>query len=290
MIFQCIRLLIILNISIFTFGCGGSDNSASNDSNEPDEQEFIAVSDVDLTGTWLNTSATEMYKEETGEYLSTNYVKYKYVLDDTANGVKNERCWELGGSAGYGVKTLEHYYISVYEEGFSLLDTNTLVRQSEYTDEYRPGFIFKVKETLERLSTDTLVDDGELVISGTNVSVNESDNVCYWHVKSTLGTTQTIEVLVPYLDDYLSFSIRFFGDLQVGQYAFEEYNYQNQIVDVNVYSGARGFWDSVGSNILAPDAATVVITAAEPKYLEGNFSFVGQDMESYTGSFNIQLP
>ncbi|MBA52984.1 MAG: hypothetical protein CMK89_00875 [Pseudomonadales bacterium] len=287
--FQCFRLLTLLALSLFAFGCGGSDKSSSN-AGEPEDQEFIAVSDVDLTGTWLVTRATETYKEETGEYLYTTYVKYKYVLEDTPNGVKNERCWELGGAAGYGVKTLEHYYMYVYEDGFKLQDMNTLIRRSESKDEYSPGFVFRVEEKLERISKDTLVDDGYLMISGANVNVNETDNVCYWYVTSTLGVTQNLEIMIPYLEEDLSFSIQFRGNLEVGEYEFDEYNYQNQITDMNVHSSARDFWDSVGSNILAPDSATVEITVVEPKYLEGNFSFVGQDMESYTGSFSIQLP
>ncbi|MEE2732620.1 MAG: hypothetical protein VYA55_17500 [Pseudomonadota bacterium] len=289
MMLKYFRLFVFINAALFLFGCGGSDKSSSDDDG-PEEEEFVAVSDVDLTGTWLKTDTTEMYKEETGEYLSTTYVKFKYVLEDTPNGVKAERCWELGGYAGYGVKTLEHFYMSVYEDGYKMQDENTLLRRSEHTDEYRPGFIFKKQEKLQRLGTETLVDDGHLTISGTNVNVSESDNVCYWHVTSTLGITQTVELLVPYLDHYLSFSIRFIGVLQVGEYEYEEYNDNNQIIDVNVYSGATGFWDAVGSNILAPDAATIEITSVEPNYLEGRFSFVGQDMESYTGSFGIHLP
>ncbi|RLU01220.1 MAG: hypothetical protein D9N11_12020, partial [Ketobacter sp.] len=268
-------------------GCG-SDSKPNNIANV--EQDSIEMQQTDLSGTWLLIAETEVIKESTNEYIRTNYYQDYYVFEDTSSGVKVEYCADVGGWAPYGVKTMQHFYINVNDEGFTLGDENTLQQTVEYTDEYSPGFLFKKHTTLRRISPVQVIDFGSFDIAGTNVNVSESEHVCVARYWSSLGTTQSLHVAVPYGEGVLEFSIQYYDDLVVGVYEFEEYNDNNQILDVNVHSNDDQFWDLVGSNILAPESATIEILSINTNFISGVFSFVGQDAQEYSGSFSAELP
>lgn len=249
-----------------------------------------SIQDVNLTGTWKMTKAEDVYKDSTGEYLYTTYTEQTYVLADTADGVKYERCFEVGGRAPYGVKTATRFYMNVNDNGFTLVNPDQLVQYSQYTQDSNPGFTYKATTTLERISSDAVTDNGQLVLSGANANVNETNTVCYFYVYKNLGTDRHLEVIVPYDDETLAMTMDYSGDLKVGSYSYVQYNNNNQIYSFGVDSNSTAFETAVNSNTLAPSQASITITHTANSLLEGSFSFIGQDAENYTGSFSIQLP
>lgn len=280
------KLVLLVMCSCFLYACG-SDGTSYDD---VDAQEAVLLQEVDLTGTWRLSTETDRVKDSTGEVLVTSYHYTPYIFEETDSGVKVEPCAEYGGNANYGVKTTEHFYTSIHSEGYSLVDADTLFRETVYVNEHAPGFTFVSRETFERVSVDVILDRGELEITGDNVNFVESDHVCVGHSWSSLGTMQYVRVIVPYDDDTLEFSLTFYGDLSVGSYQVERFNDDLQIQDVEIYSNANSFWDTVGSNILYPESATVEITNVNAGNLAGRFEFVGRDDGNYTGQFNAVLP
>ena len=131
MLLKCIRRALVTVSVLFIAACG-SDSSSSNN-NEYEEQEFVAVSEVDLTGTWLFTRSTEVLEKESGDHLYTSYIKHNYVFDDTSDGVRYRVCWEPDVTPGHAVKTLQYFYMNESEEGFSMIDQNTMTRKFEFT-------------------------------------------------------------------------------------------------------------------------------------------------------------
>lgn len=285
---MCSRCVWMLAIVVLLAACGSEDKASSPSSGHGDKS--LAIQDVDLSGTWAYTLAEDVINASTGEYLHTNYYKYTYVLSDASDGVKSERCWEAGYLSIYGIKTADRFYMSVNDEGFRLVNANELVQQSEYSRDQDPGFVFRAQEQLVRISRDALIDNGALSLSGANVNLSETEHVCYYFAHRSVGNFKTLEIVVPYQDDRLMLNMSYAGDLAVGHYRYRQHDDENQILYFDIISNADDFWGSVGSNILAPTAADIEITKAEPQWLEGSFSFVGRDAESYTGVFSLRLP
>jgi len=141
---------------------------------------------------------------------------------------------------------------------------------------------------LEKLSDDVDVDNGSLTLDGP-VSATNTDHVCQYHYYSNFGDENTYEVLIPYYNDYISMRFTHMAGLTTGIHNWTPWVVGAEILNFDITGGPGNFWDTVGSNTLAPASATINITNSTDSNIAGSFSFIGQDAGNYTGSFSIDI-
>ena len=271
------KTVIPFLLTLVIAGCSNSSDS------DPDTQNRL--NSIDLTGTWLINSETETYKTDTGEYLSSDFVRFKYVLEETDVGVKYDRCWEYGDVSPYGIKTEYRFYMNASDNGFSLQDDGSLKRITEFERDYQPGFNFKSIETLTKISNQVSVDNGTFVLNGPIVSA-EYDHVCLWQVHSNIGDRHTIEVVTPFDNDSISLHVDLQGDITPGTYQYTNYNDPSQVT-IDISSNSAAFRDQVSSTTLAASNVEVVIIESSSAKISGTYTLTGQDAGMYSGEFEI---
>ncbi|PCJ45877.1 MAG: hypothetical protein COA99_03820 [Moraxellaceae bacterium] len=272
--------LVLSVMFSFLLGCGGSGGSSGG--------EVDTVRDMDLTGTWDFIEERRVHKKSTGEYLYSEYSSLTYILEETEDGTTYGRCWDYGRYLPFAVKTDDHLYFSINDSGYYLVGENAFEHNETISYEWNPGIEYLIVDTITKKSEDILVDSGGFELNGP-VSLNEQSHVCVNHNFSDLGDSQSYEVIVPFGDDTISLYLAYHGNLLVGSYEYEEYSDVNQIYGFDVSSTATEFDDSVGSNILAPTSALITISESNDFLIKGEFSFVGQFGNDYSGSFEINI-
>ncbi len=279
---------IVVSLALgFLPACGSSDKSHNGGT---ENENSIDLTQTDLSGTWILSVETDTMKISTNEYLKTNFYQDYYFLDDTDDGVKTEYCADLGGWASYGVKTKEHFYTSIHSEGFSTLNNGSLYKARTYYDDYYTDLFYNEHITLEKISNDQLLDFGSLYLTSSNINIAEEQHVCATRYWSNLGTTQTINIFVPFYDGNIYFKMEFYGTLEIGQYDFEDYNSNNQITDLELYSRTSEFALLSGSDDFIVESGSVYITEISSNSISANFNFLDHTDELYTGSFSVTWP
>lgn len=280
------KYLLIIILTTTIWGCNSESESTSSET-----KTNLSFDSVDLTGTWLSATETRKIKDDTGEYLLSDFNESTYIMEDTENGVKYSRCSDYWNFySGYAVKTSEHFYMSLNdgsEAGFTLQDDDTLKKVSYSTDEYSPGYNFESITTLTKINDGVSINNGSLVLTGP-VSVAEYDQSCLWKNYSSIGERQSLSFSVPYGDDNLTFSLYSYVDISVGSYSYTDY-FDAKAVRLDVYSYTDDFRDIADSSYLEPENVTIEVTESTDEKLVGFFSFTGNDEQLYSGEFDIQL-
>ena len=273
---------ILMLLMFVLWGCGGSGGSGDN------APVAVDLVQIDLSGTWVVVNEIRKRKANTGEYLSSEFIEFKFILEDTDDGVKFDRCWEYGGIySPYGIKTNERFYMDSSDEGYVLVSNDTLRQISNYEDDFQPGFDFESISTLSKIAEGVEVDDGVFVLSGP-VSVDERDNVCAWQVYSNIGVFRTIEVIAPYENGSILLNISLIGDITEGEYQYSDF-WDVGPVKIDVTSSVEAFWDQTGSNTLAPENVIIDFSISSEDFMSATFSFLGQDGGDYAGEFEVNL-
>lgn len=270
------KYLTLIFFVILGLGCEKKSSESGNE---------ISLTDINLTGTWIAVNETKTYKTDTGEFLSSDFVKLKYVLEDTDVGVKYDRCWEYGGISLYGIKTDKHFYMNTSENGYSLTEDGSLQQTSEFVREYQPGFNFESIVTLRKVSEEVSIDNGTLVLDGP-ISHAEYDQVCLWQVDYSIGDGRTVELIVPFDTDSLSLRFELRGDIAPGTYQYTDQGY-NSPVRIDVISNSDIFWNQINTNTLGATNVSVTVTESTAKKFSGTYTFLGQDQGDYSGEFEI---
>ena len=266
---------------LFALAIAGCSNSSA-----PDSDTQNSLNSTDLTGTWLINSETEIYKTDTGEYLSSDFLRFMYILEETNVGVKYDRCWEYGtNSSLYGIKAEYHFYMNPSDNGFSLQDDGSLKRIIEFERDYQPGFNFRSIETLTKVSDQVSVDNGTFVLNGP-ISSAEYEHVCLFQGHSNIGDRRTIEIVTPFDNDSLSLHFTFQGDITPGTYQYTNY-YDPSQVTIDISSNSAAFGAQVNSNTLAASNVEVVIIESNSAKISGTYTLTGQDAGMYSGEFEI---
>jgi hypothetical protein len=276
-VFPLFFALFFLSSTVMVSGCSNSSDSGLDTQN--------SLNSIDLTGTWIVENETETYKTDTGEYLSSDFVRFKYVLEETNIGVKYDRCWEYGATSPYGIKAEYHFYMNPSDNGFSLQDDGSLKRITEFERDYQPGFNFRSIENLTKISDQVSVDNGTFVLNGP-IANAEYDHVCLWQAHSNIGDSRTIEILTPFDNDSLSLRFDFQGDITPGTYQYTNY-YDPSPVTIDISSNSDAFWAQVDSNILAASNVEVVIIESNNTKISGTYTLTGQDAGMYSGEFEM---
>lgn len=267
---------IPLFLAFIISGC--SSNSESDTQN--------SLSNIDLTGTWVIENEIETFKTDTGEYLSSEFTRFKYVLEETDIGVKYDRCWEYGGaSSPYGIKTEYNFYMNPSDNGFSLQDDGSLQQITEFERSSEPGFNFRSTATLTKVSNQVSVDNGTFVLNGP-ISNTEYSHICLWEGYRNIGGRHQISINTPFDSDSLSLSLSFQGNITPGTYQYTNYNDASQIT-IDVTSNADLFWTQINSNILAPKNVEITIIESTTSKISGTYTFTGQDEGMYSGEFEM---
>lgn len=282
------KYLIVVVLIHALLGCG-SDSKSNSQDQTPSKFEDLDFQSLDLTGTWFLVQEERRTKIDTGEYISSRYFEYRYVFEDSANGVKFNRCWEYGDFHWrYGVKTAEHFYMAPndpLDNGFTIKDKNTLEKVTTFEYDSEPGYSFESIQTLTRVSDAVDIDSGTFILSGP-IDIAEYNHVCTWQVSSNIGESRTLELLVPYNEGYISMHFELVGEVTAGNYYYNKY-WETTEISLDVFSNTAAFWDTVGSNLLGAEDVTINIIDSTSEKLSGTFSLLGQDNENYSGEFEV---
>lgn len=274
------RIMVLLFSLCLISGC-------SSDNSDVTKVEEIALTDIDLTGTWEFVTETRTTKISTGEYLQSDFYTGTMLFDDNENGVQFNECHDYGGAASYGIKTDKNLYLHIWDDGYKLLKDGRLQKISASENEYQPGFSFETITTLSKISEEILLDSGTLILNGP-VSVEEYNHVCLSQYYSNIGVSKSVELFARYGDSYLSLRLDMVDEISAGQYQYEyRYNGIHKPLLLDVYSGASEFDAVVNSNTLSPGDVTINVSEISEERLMGSFDFIGQDDGSYSGEFEV---
>ncbi|MDH5327307.1 MAG: hypothetical protein OEZ68_19105 [Gammaproteobacteria bacterium] len=261
------RLLLPFVLVLFLNGC-------SND----DVVQDASLLAQDLSGTWLLLNEEQFYNKATGDYLYSEFIESSVIIDDEGRRVNFYRCIYYGSLPTIGVKTDTHYYHNVVEDGYELQGDGSLQRQfprqaNQYNDTQETVRV----ERLIRISSDIVLDHGELIVNGV-MSVNETNHVCLDRRYDSLSDAENLALSIPYIDDYVSWAISTVNGLSVNTYQYDSNSIRSEITSFY-------FGNYMGS--VNPATATIDVTEADLGRYVGTFSFTDFAENSYSGSFEI---
>lgn len=287
-----ISLVILLALLVGACRSGGGDGirlpvKGEREVTDPNDQT-MSISSMDLSGTWLMTVETRMSKIETGEYLSSRFSKFRYVFDDTENGVKFDECWTYGSPVpSYGIKTDTRLYMNLSDSGFTLQSDGSLKQTDNHELNHTTGFSYENVRSLVKLSDDIEFDGGMFVLSGP-VSIEEHNQVCVLQSHLSIGLGRTIIITVPYDEEYISLNLEFFDGIDVGVYEYEN-DFDSKEVILRIGSRAKQFEEIVGNSSLFPSNVSLNIAESTSQRISGSYSFTGYDSGLYEGQFEVFL-
>ncbi|MCU7842223.1 MAG: hypothetical protein KZQ93_00125 [Candidatus Thiodiazotropha sp. (ex Monitilora ramsayi)] len=258
-------------------GCGHDNNQAQ-------------INPVSMSGTWRFIQVHDFYNVDTDEYLFTEYSESSLIINEESDEIRYYECWEYGSDGHLGIKTDNHFYINYGNTAFHLNNDGSYSTDTEDNLQYiwSPEMYFNRHYKLEKISSDTLIDKGLLVLSGP-VEVTEYNHVCLWKLYSNLFEERTLELQVPYDDMWLGLRIDLTSTPEIGEVSYTRFEEGAAIYGFNISSNASHFWQTVGSNILDIDTANINIIESSNVVLSGTYSFIANNNEDYSGEFSIDL-
>lgn len=269
------KRISVLFLILWLTGCGSSDSNVKEDK--------ISLDGTNFTGTWSAIVETEIYMSETGEYQSSNYRKFYYLMKETLIGVTFSTCREYAENQPFGIKTDYHFYMNSGDSGFTLQNDGSLKQTSEFELESEPDLSYKRTEILKHISKDLIIDSGTQILNGP-ISNSEYNHVCVSQYYSNIGNNKIISIIVPFTNNNIEFYIDLQGEVSPGTYQYNNYlDYSD--VSIDVFSNSDIFWNIIHTNTLSPSDVTVTLIESTSSKLSGTFNFTGQDQGIYSGEF-----
>lgn len=259
-------------------------SACTDDSNVQDQ---INVLEMDLSGTWLLVNETHYYNTDTKDYLYSNYYESTLIFQDNGRTVSYNRCYDYGVHTGsVAIKSETHFYLNINENGFTPQEDGSFYFELPVeNDPYRPNLDIVRATSLSLISTEVLLDNGLLSITGP-ISANEDSQVCINQQYNNISDGESYDILIPYDNDYLYVSISSTQKLEVGTYEFTDDFQSFPIYSFSITSLANTFQTNVGHYFVLPATATIVITEATENSYTGTFEFIYNE-NNYNGSFEI---
>jgi len=266
----------------------GCDSGNSGGGKSAESAAPVSPLDVDLTGTWISINEDRTYKTDTDEYLFSSFSEGRFVLEDTAQGIRIDRCEQYGSiHSNYGVKTEKRVYLVINEGGYILQSDGSLTRTFRYESEWEPGFYFNKTSTFRRLSRGVEVNSGMFILRGP-INIEQQTHVCVRKTYYNYGNRREFALTIPFDNEALDLSLTFVGEISEGRYTYEDYR-TAEAVRIDIHSSANQFNEVVESNTLDPRDVTINITEFSDERLSGTFSLTGQDDGLYSGEFDMFL-
>lgn len=280
-------VLVCLILSLLVIGC---DNN--NDSGSDSEQNNAGSTpgNISLPGTWRYTQVHRFFNDQTNEYLYTDYFESTLIFVDDENTIRYYDCWEYGSNGAVAIQTADYIYLNTGTTAFARTNDGSYITEEETNMTYpgMTGTYFNQHFELTKISDDVNIDSGMLILTG-NISVSEYNHVCLLTHYSNTFDRIDYELIVPHDDLNLALKMDFTSTPIVGTYDYSNIATSPQVIYFDVISNSTLFWDTINSNSLAPNPATINITASSDTLLNGTFSFTGQDNGDYSGEFQIDL-
>lgn len=242
-----------------------------------------------LTGTWKYTITHENYSIETDEYLYTNYIESTLIITEESGEIKYSSCWEYGINDYIAIKTDSHLS-NINGYTFILNEDGSYSTEKDKGNINYPGIsteYYDTHLTLSKISDDVIIDKGLLVLNGP-VAVTEYNHACLSHHYSNLFSENIYELTVPYDDRYLNFRLELASKPSEGAVVYSDFTSEDPVSDFFISSNATVFWETVNSNLLAPDTADFNFIESTDMILSGTYSFT-VNSENYNGEFQIEL-
>lgn len=277
------KLLVLFSSLLFS-SCGGGSNSS-----EQNTQSNINLLDVDISGTWLYTSNSDIYSVDTDEFLWTSIVVRTYVLIDLDEAVEYSPCERYDDLISYGVKTESGFLMDGDSDAYRMVSENKLSRNSVESSEWFPDQYSKTTHTLDRISSNVELDWGELRVQGDFVSLAQTEHVCFDYAYRLIEEyPKYLNVIVPYFEDNLTLSLTYTGNLTPGTFTYEQGNLSNQFIYIALRSSALDFVIDHPDNVYQPESATIVLTDVDSEFVAGTYELYGANGEDYSGNFAVK--
>ena len=263
-------------------GCG---DNKSDSLSETDES--------DLSGTWLHTQVQYVYDRNSGEYISTEYYESTIILSDTGVGMTTSECSLYQQHDYLGKKGDDYINLQIAPSAPTYFQVAKDKFETELDRDINSSYSTNTKVdkrlTIEKLSSNVVIDKGLLVLNGP-ISINEYSHVCVGKKYSTFNSTVYYDLHVPFDDYNLIMQMKFSAHPSVGVLTYTKENTEASILnEFDVSSTSSYFLDRVDSSTLAPDNVLVNVHQSSEDVLSGEFSFLGHDGGDYSGEFYIDL-
>lgn len=276
-------VVIVITICLSACGSGNKDNSAA-------INDDVDIYDLDLTGTWIYLSKSDVFSSDTDQFLYSYYKKHVYFFEDTSQGVHYSRCEDFGEAEYLGVKIDEGFQFEHNDLVFTVLNSNKLEHQYGVLSGDTPNTYSKGVVTLVRIGNQTNTDWGNVEIVGNGIDVNEYDTVCAeYSYRSDSDDIKYLDIYIPYYDDSLALEITYFGSIEPGVYVYEKDISNDQFIYLGIGSNAIQFINDFPSGHYEVNSATIELFKSELDILSGDFEFVGARGKMLGGSFYIDL-
>ena len=246
--------------------------------------------DQDLSGTWRHTLIDEYFDNSTDVSLGSRFLTASLIFDDAPTGSVYSECRKYGLIQHSVTKTETSLSLATHPVDFSVIADNILETAAILSFESMPpGQTVMRRYRLEKLTDDVDLDQGDLTLSGP-INITETDHVCGGGSYSDVSDVITYDLIIPYDNSIVQMRLELStGQLSTGVHNYTKFNAGAEIFSFWISSNSVNFVSSTGSNVLAPDAATITITESTASIITGTFSFIGPGAETYTGSFSIDI-
>lgn len=265
---------ILITITFLFIGCGGGSSNTN------------TLIETNLSGTWLFEEHVEFYDISTNSILYSESIQTTHFLEDRLDRTVNiSTCIEYDG-VNWEVITKNINNINIFSgraDFVKLTDNSLVMNETLIPDPNFPNIELRVTSYFNRVSNNILLDSGGITLNGP-ISINESSHVCVRNATSNRFDTEVELFLVstPYQDGSLSIELLVQNPLAVKSYVFDK-NVDSDISNFDIFYGVLG----IGGNTLSPSSAIINVTSNSGFGYDGSFSFIDENNNSYTGTFEM---
>lgn len=259
--------------------------SSCTSENIGNQNEIVSAN---LTGTWISTSIEETHDQLTMQNY-TNIAYNTLYITESDTEIQISAC-ETYNNPVYAPFTFVKEndtlkYVDFSGAPYSIISSSILKRDFVISDSTK---ITNYNQTLTKTSSTIELSRGSLQLNGP-ISANNQNHVCLvqrFGSDPAQGSEQ--KVMIPFDNDFLVLDIGISAPLLIGDYQYDSIQSGNSSVlyAFNVASNADSFWSLIGTNGLFPSLADLAISVSRPDLIEGNFSFISHNGDSYTGNFS----
>lgn len=278
---------LLTTVILGLLGCGGDSSSSGNNS---DEQQIESIENLDLSGTWLLRTETEVYNTATNDYLYSEFFYQRFVLEDLAAGVRYRRCGQgFNYGSSYGIKSGNRLYLGLFDHPYDYLGDNAFGLTTEIEEDmYFTERSSRQVISLVKMSDDVLPGAGQFSLLSP-MEFDADSEVCVSTSFSSIGTRKSVFIESRYNGMTVGVNLGFYEELAVGtyQWVYGDYTGAQQFRAVGL-SFDDDLTESIWGNYhLYIDEAEIVIDQLDDEAFSAHIIFEDEQANSGELSFTV---